>query len=264
MKRVDRKIGEKGASAVGYLHERTTEMPHRERRPCVVVCPGGGYSFVSDRENEPVAAALFAAGYQVFVLTYSVGEDASGFQPLSELAALVAHVRQESDAYRVAPDCIAVMGFSAGGHLAASLGVLWNHEMVRAKVDTQNSRPDAMVLCYPVITAGPHAHHGSLENVSGGDASLMALFSLENQVTADAPPTFLWHTQEDAGVPVENALLLATALRAQGVPFEAHIFERGAHGLSLCNAEVGTPNAHNAIWLPLCLEWLGMRFSFER
>lgn len=263
MKRVDLNIGPDGAFAVGYLHEASAEMPHRHTRPCVVVCPGGGYSMVSDRENEPVASAWFAAGYQVFVLTYSVGDLAAEMRPLMELSELMLTLRQRHAEYGLDAGRIAVMGFSAGGHLAASLGTLWNHEALRARMDTQGgqNRPDAMILCYPVLLADAFAHQGSIDRVSGGDEALRALFSLEKQVTEGTPPAFLWHTAEDDGVPVENTLVFVHALRRLKLPFEAHVFERGRHGLSLCNVEVGSEQPQDALWFPLCLQWLNMHFA---
>lgn len=253
------------AYATGYLHATSDEKSARGVRPCVVVCPGGGYSFVSDRENEPIAMMFFTAGYQVFVLTYSVGEAASDMRPLMELSHLMLALRAHAEEWQLVPDKIAVIGFSAGGHLAASLGTLWNDPQLLARMDTQGglNRPDAMMLCYPVISAGPHAHAGSLDRVSGGDAALRSLFSLEERVTAQTPPAFLWHTADDGAVPVENTLLFCMALRQAGVPFEAHVFQSGVHGLSTCNEEVGTPNEACAPWMGLCLRWLGARFDFS-
>ena len=265
MKTVELKIGVHGVSAGGYLHKVSKELPGRDLRPCVVVCPGGGYSFVSDRENEPVAFALFSAGYQVFVLSYSTQADAKGLTPLLELSELVSTVRINAAEFHVDPDKVAVMGFSAGGHLAASLGTLWRHESLLRKLPNSAStnQPNALILCYPVITAGEFAHGMSLEYASGGDQELRELLSLENRVSGDTPPTFIWHTCEDTAVPIENSLLFMDSLRKAGVPFEAHLFQKGSHGLSLCTAEVNTQNASAAPWFSLCLAWLADLFDFQ-
>ena len=258
-------IGTRGAKATGYLHTVSGEMKEREVRPCVVVCPGGGYGFISDRENEPVALALVSAGYQVFVLRYSTGEKAKGLAPLMEVSELVSKIRTYSGYFHVEKSKIAVMGFSAGGHLAASLGTLWRHEKVvrRLPDDAHANWPNALILCYPVITAGEYTHEASLAAVSGGDKDLRELLSLEKQVSGDTPPAFVWHTAEDASVPVENSLLFVQALRKAGVPFEAHLFGRGGHGLSMCTAEVGAEGAPAAPWFGLCLRWLGDLFQFR-
>ena len=154
------------------------------------------------------------------------------------------------------------MGFSAGGHLAASLGVLWDHPSLGCP--NGENRPNALILCYPVITSGEFAHRQSLENVSGEeDPAKQTFWSLETHVSDRTPPAFLWHTYEDDAVPVENSLLFVSALRRAGVPCEFHLFEKGVHGLSLCNAEVATPMPPTAPWMGLCLTWLSNRFSFE-
>lgn len=253
------------ATARGYLHDVSETMPVHAVRPCVVVCPGGGYNHCSEREKDPPALALFAAGYQVFTLSYSTGDLARDFRPLMELSLLIMKIREQHVQWQVEPDKIAVMGFSAGGHLAASIGTLWNHEALTCKLDTNGgqNRPNALVLCYPVITSGEHENPGSLQLVSGGDPSLRAFFALEKHVSADTPPTFLWHTADDATVPVENTLLFCEALRGHGIPFESHIFQHGKHGLSMCNAEVNSPNPACAPWFGLCLSWLGQVFGFE-
>ncbi|MEG0934570.1 MAG: alpha/beta hydrolase [Clostridia bacterium] len=249
-----------GGRLTGYLHEASPEMT-RTARPAILICPGGAYEFLSDREKDPPALAFFAAGFQAFVLDYAVLEAAGAMRPLVQASDAVRRMRENAEAWRIRPDAVALLGFSAGGHLAASLGTLWADAHLGAP-DGQN-RPDACVLCYPVISAGIFAHRVSLDRVSGGDKALEALFSLEAQVTKDTPPTFLWHTQDDELVPVENTLLFASALRKAGVPFEMHVFESGQHGLSMSNHEVDTPNAACEAWFALALKWLRARFGFD-
>lgn len=264
---VEQKLGEKSGWA-GYLHEYAPQnLPKSAERPCVVICPGGGYHFLSPREDEPVAAAFFAAGYQVFVLHYTVGDDARpmgeaplGLTPLVEISSTVMHIRAHASQWHIDPQKIVVCGFSAGGHLAASLGVLWDKDELKAVLDTKQgaNRPNAMVLCYPVITAGEYAHRGSFSYLTGesGAAGESDFFSLEKQVDEKSVPTFLWHTQQDTSVPVENALLLAGALQKHQVPLEMHLYTRGEHGLSLCSSECGVINEHCKTWFSLCLSWL--------
>ena len=152
-----------------------------------------------------------------------------------------------------------VLGFSAGGHLAASLGVLWNHPDLKLG---SACRPDALVLCYPVITAGEFAHRESIDNVTGGDPGLAELLSLEKQVTADMPATFLWHCVGDESVPAENSVLLLAAMQRAKVPCECHLFADGAHGISVCTREVETPYPDIAPWFDLCTSWLNRQFQY--
>lgn len=261
------KLTEYGVELTGYLHDASPEMSHRASRPAVIFCPGGGYKILSDREKDPPALEFFARGYNVFILMYSLKERACGLHPLKELSAAVMTVREKAAVYHIDPKCVAVAGFSAGGHLAASLGVRWNSPELRAEMDTKNglNRPDAMILCYPVITAGPWAHRPSIEWVSGSKTPcpLWDYFSLEKNVPADAAPAFIWHTVTDDGVPVENALLFASALRQAKVPFELHLFAGGPHGLSTCNEEVGSPNPESRKWVDLSLAWLNKQFGFK-
>lgn len=252
---------------IGYLHDLSPEMPNHASRPAVIFCPGGGYENLSDREKDPPALEFFARGYNVFILMYSLKEKASGLHPLMELSAAVMTVREKAEQYHVDPQCIAVAGFSAGGHLAASLGVRWNSEELRAKMDTKNglNRPNAVLLCYPVITAGEYAHRSSIEWVSGSKepGPEWDFFSLEKNVPSDAAPAFIWHTVGDNAVPVENSLMFASALRQAGVLFELHLFTYGEHGLSTCNQEVCTPNPEVRKWVDLSLAWLNQQFGFQ-
>ena len=260
-------LHKQGGRLTGYLHEQSPELPARNRRPAIVVLPGGGYRFLSDREADPVAFAFLAHGYHAFVLRYSVsgeGQPALGFQPLAEVGDALALIRAHAQEWGVIPDQIAVCGFSAGGHLAASSGILWQDaQLQQERGGAAPERPDAMLLCYPVITPGEFAHRGSFENLTGGDAGLLNAFKLEEHVTAETTPAFIWHTVEDPSVPVENSLMLAGALRRAGVPFECHLFNHGGHGLSLCNEEVGTPEPGCAPWLQLSQTWLDGRFQFR-
>ena len=207
-----------------------------------------------------MALSWAARGYQTFLIEYSVMEGASRLRPLRELAEAVRILRRNAEAWHIQPEHIAVLGFSAGGHLTASLGTLWQREELG--LGDGQCRPDALVLCYPVISTGPFAHHESIEHVTGGDPSLLELLSLENQVTAQMPPTFLWHCVGDEAVPVENSLLLATAMQRAGVDYECHLFAGGAHGISMCDQEVETPYPEAAVWVELCQTWLDKRFDY--
>ena len=227
--------------------------------PAIIICPGGGYKMVSAREAEPVAEPYFAAGFNVFILTYSVGEKAGNFEPLSQLALTIAHIRKYSEQLHTEKNQIAVCGFSAGGHLAASLGTLFNEEdFLRVFSSKCDIRPDAMVLSYPVITADEFAHVGSIEKVSldrvGGER--YCWFGLDRHVDGQTPPTFLWHTAEDQTVPVENSLKFAMALSNSKVPFELHVFPEGRHGMSVCTKAVGSEDPYNARWVELSILWL--------
>ncbi len=256
--------GEAEASVIGYLHTPITEMQgHRKQFPSIVICPGGGYEICSQREADPVAFEFFARGYNVFVLQYSLGEQAKDFNPLKELSSTLIYIRNHKLELGCIEDQIAVMGFSAGGHLAASLGTLWNHDRFLKVFDNAEgkNKPNAMVLSYPVITASDLAHQGSIERVSGGDADLRKLFSLENQVTSATPPTFIWHTVDDTVVPVENSIYFVRALQEAKVPFECHLFPTGPHGISVCTEEVGNKDTYVGQWVELCATYLGQLFD---
>ena len=164
-------------------------MPAVKQRPLVLVVPGGGYDHVSPREGDPVALQFAAAGYHTAVRTYSVGEGAQNYRPLRQLNEALALLRQNAGEWHILPDKIAVCGFSAGGHLAASTAILWDAEPVQTALGIHGTeaRPDAVVLGYPVITAGEYRHDGSIVNLCGDDADLRATMSLENQVRDGLP-----------------------------------------------------------------------------
>jgi Esterase/lipase len=254
----------KTATLTGYILDNSPEMDPNRRRPAVLILPGGGYEFLSDREAEPVAIQFAARGFQAFVLRYSV---APARFPVSllELAQAMTTIRQHAAEWHVAPDQIVVQGFSAGGHLAASLAVFWHSELLQKYgFEPAAIQPNGLSLAYPVITSGEFTHEGSIKALLGDESNdpvKRALVSLENQVTAVTPPTFLWCTYTDGLVPMENSLLFAGALRKAEVSCELHIFPEGGHGLSLANAETqhvsGTGiQPQVAVWPDLFTAWM--------
>ncbi len=260
-----------------YLHEPLIEMKefvnnfpngYREKYPSVIVCPGGAYFFTSQREADPVAFEYLAEGYNVFILDYSVGELAKDFLPLKELSNLIMTIRDNSDEWCCDPDKIAVCGFSAGGHLAASAAILWNNDKFKAVFDTQNgkNKPNAAILGYPVITADEFAHEDSIKNVSGAErgTNKYNFFSLDKRVDKDCAPIFVWHTVSDGLVPVENTIKLISALQENKISFECHIFPTGDHGMSVCTTEVSSPNEHNNQWVKLSKNWLNKTFDYNK
>ena len=220
-----------------YIPHISQEINTHVQRPAIVVCPGGGYHFLSEREAEPIALRFLALGFNCAVVWYRVAPNRFP-APQQDAACAVAWLRRHAAETHTRPDSIAVMGFSAGGHLAGSLGVMWPRAELWQPLGLTPAdvKPNAMVLCYPVISGGDYAHRDSFVNLSGStDLAAHAAYSLENLVTPDTPPTFLWHTWFDGLVPVENTLLMATALRKHNVPAEVHLFPRGGHGISLAN-----------------------------
>ena len=246
-----------------YIHDVNDELIVPARR-AIIVCPGGGYEFLSERENEPIALQYFAAGLNVFVLKYSIMENAANDAPLIEGALAVKHIREHAEEYHIDPKYVFITGFSAGGHFSAMCGTLWNDPVVREALGIDRgeapegiNRPTATVLCYPVISGGPFAHRGSINRLCGGPSEGTAgadRYSLELHVDATTAPAFIWHTFDDTVVPIQNSLLYANAMAAAGVPFEYHVFTTGVHGLSLCNKETwcGSPDLISDV----CSVWI--------
>lgn len=212
-------------------------------RPAMLVVPGGGYAMVSPTEGEIVAKRFYDEGYQAFVLTYTTNVlclHPLETQPLADISRAVRLLRARAEEFCLDPQRLACCGFSAGGHLVGSLAVHWKEQAPAAGWEKGiPNRPDGVILSYPVITSGEKAHRDSFVFLLGKNAPEEKLrwASLETQVTADAPPAFLWHTITDGLVPVENSLLYMEACRQTGVPCELHLFQEGHHGMSLANKD---------------------------
>ncbi len=240
------------------------------RRPMMLICPGGGYSHLSPREAEPIARAYMAQGYNAAILYYSVtgganiklyDEKLGVSKPHFEVAKSICILRDNAYKFNINPEQITVIGFSAGGHLAGCASIMWNDEyLVKALgCPVGYNKPNAAILAYPVITSGTKAHRGSFDSLLGKNASpeLLRRYSLEYQVKEKNPPTFIFHTATDAGVPVHNSYLIATALADAKCDIEMHIFPTGNHGMSLANSEVlQTKIPLNTRWLKWSVTWL--------
>lgn len=246
-----------------YLLDDSEELPYCRKRPAVIVVPGGGYRMKSAREAEMVALRFAAAGIHAFVLDYSVAPARYPCAML-ELAQAVRMVRGKAEEWHILPDAVLACGFSAGGHAVGCLGTLWNRPFVRKAMGGGNGewKPDGMILCYPVISSGAFSHEGTFEQLLGKDCKkeLKESVSLEKRVSEATPPTFLWHTVEDASVPVENSLLFSIALKKHNIPFEAHFYQKGPHALSLADKSTAGEETHIVPdvqgWFELAIRWV--------
>ncbi|MDY2629512.1 MAG: alpha/beta hydrolase [Lachnospiraceae bacterium] len=253
---------------VMYLLDNSPEMHPRRKRPLVLICPGGGYAMTSDREAEPLAMRFLAMGYHAAVLRYSVAPVRYP-SALFQLAKSVIYLKEHADELFVDADRIVIQGSSAGGHLAASFGVFWNRPFLAEGLGVLSSmlKPAGLMLSYPVITSGSFAHRGSFENLLGsGEQELREMMSLEKQVTEDTPRTFLWHTEPDDVVPVENSILFFQALHEKGVPVEMHIYPVGGHGLGLADYETANSDGYGVqkecrSWIHLAELWMKNSFT---
>ncbi len=246
-----------------YLLDEISGLAFTKARPAALIFPGGGYEFVSDREGEPIAMQFLAKGFNAFVLTYSCCKRHP--QPLINAAWALANIRMRHKQYGIDPGKITVCGFSAGAHLAASIATMWKDSELCSYVNISPKlmRPDAAVLCYPVISGVTMPHVGSFEQLLGKNATREQLLKLscEYRVTSETPPTFLWHTADDGCVPAQNSLVMAHACIKNNVPCELHIYDSGPHGLSDCYKTTAWDENHVR---PHCGEWIDSAVEFLR
>ena len=232
--------------------------PTNSTGAAMVICPGGGYSHLAPHEGNDYALWLNQHGVTCLVLKYRLGS--RGYRHpamLNDVTRALRMVRANAADWKIDPHRIGIMGSSAGGHLAATLLTRFDSGNPNADdaIERQSSRPDLGILCYPVITMGTYAHKGSKDNLLGKHPShkLVKLLSNELQVKTNTPPCFIWCTYEDRTVPMENSLMFAEALRKNHVPFDLHIYQKGAHGMGLKDKP---PFAHPHPWAGDCLFWL--------
>ncbi len=257
---------EKNVYMNAYLYEKSDELPELKKRPAVVVCPGGGYRICSAREADPIALKYVAQGFNTFVLYYSLNDYSVFPNSVCDLSRALKHIRDNAEEYGVLSDKIAVCGFSAGGHVAATLGTLWNDPEIQkaAGVSGEENRPNAMILGYAVT---------STKWIYTNDDDFPIIRSIPPEKRAErldcagnigdhTPPAFLFHTQEDNTVPVTDSLDFARAMIDKGRPCELHIFPNGWHGLSLATKLTGAEFDDVAQWMPLSVNWLKRTFDF--
>lgn len=267
-------LGENGKDPTVYLYlQSNPESTHHQntKRPSLIICPGGGYQYCwLDGEGDPLAFHFLPEGFNVFVLDYSVEPNCFPTQ-LIEVAALMELIYKNADEWHCNTEKIAIMGFSAGGHLAAHYSTMFDCEEVRA-VFPESKSVNASVLGYPVITADPkYAHWGSMERLTGKypDNQYLDRYSCEKCVKENTPPAFIWHIAEDSSVSSVNSLLYAKALIEHKIPTELHIYPFGWHGTSTCDEHVlkNTTEgvAHAAAWLDDVKKWFKLiDFKIER
>ncbi|MBA3974851.1 MAG: alpha/beta hydrolase [Candidatus Solibacter sp.] len=226
----------------------TTWLAAKPNGAAVLVCPGGGYGALAmDHEGKQIAEWYNALGVSAFILKYRLGPRYRHPAPLDDARRAMRMIRERAPKLGIDAARVGVMGFSAGGHLASTLSTHYQ----------QGERPDFAVLCYPVISfTTRYAHSGSMRNLLGAppDPALVWDLSNELKVTAETPPTFLFHTNADAGVPPENSILYYMALRRVGVPAEMHIYQEGRHGVGLAQKDPVL-----STWPDRLKDWLKVR-----
>lgn len=258
----------------GDIPTITVWLPPKDKATgaSVVICPGGGYGFLAtEHEGKQVAEWLNSIGVAGIMVKYRLAPKYKHPAPLEDAQRAIRTVRAKAKEWGLDPKRVAVLGFSAGGHLASTVATHFDSGKADAKdpIDRESSRPDLAILVYPVVSfTAPFTHAGSAKNLLGDNPPKDLLNSLSNetQVTKDTPPTFLAHTMADTAVPPENSMAFAMALSKAKVPFELHVFEKGQHGLGLGSGWKGriAPEPSFEAWPKLCATWLKSRGFLDK
>jgi len=249
-----------------YLDAYVADKTEKHIRKAILVIPGGGYGGISDREGDPIALAFMPYGFNAFVLHYSVRGENTYPAQLIQASKAMKHIKDNAEEYGIDKDEVFAVGFSAGGHLCASLGVMWNRKEIYDEIDMPcgYNKPKGIMLVYPVISGvSEFAHKGSFQNLFGMDEPTYEQLkeaSVELYVNEESSPSFIVHAANDTCVPVENSLIIAEAYSKCKVPFELHIYPRGEHGFSLANEITwdGKPEfiqEENAKWVENAAMW---------
>lgn len=250
-----------------YLEAYIADKTAKYTRKAILVIPGGGYGMVcADREGEPIALAFLPYGFNAFVLHYSVGKGKTFPTQLIQASKAIKHIRENAEEYGIDENEIFAVGFSAGGHLAASLGVMWDDKSIYDGIDMPYgcNKPKGVMLIYPVVSGiSEYAHRGSFEHLLGSteiSTEQLKRVSIECNVTEKSVPAYIIHAANDSVVPVENSLLLAQAYSKNNVPFELHIFPKGEHGFALGNEITWNGKneyiqKENAKWIDSAVAW---------
>ena len=252
---------EKTVLMKAYLLGQVESIEWCRKRPAVLILPGGGYEFLSEREAEPIAMRYLAEGYNAFVLYYTT--NARYPAALENAAYALYKIRLRADEFGIDKEKIAVWGASSGGHLAGCLATMWNDEALLNSLGctAEDIRPSAAVLSYPVISGITNPHKGSFKVLLGEDATHgeLSRLSLENRVSPKTPPIFIWCTANDDCVPAQNSLVMAKACVSNKVPVELHMFDEGPHGLSTCDKVTGW---NEYFYLDNCKAWIDLSVKF--
>jgi len=247
-------------------YDQEASILHHKKRPMIIICPGGSYEFICERESEPIALKFLSRGFNVAVLHYSV--NCPHPQALCDVAKAILTIRENADEYYVDTDKIIVCGFSAGGHLACMMGTLWREAYLaeRLGVNSELLKPNVQILGYAVTTTGEYGDEDCNNVLAGDNEKLRQELSLETRVTKDTAPAYIWHTTTDAAVPVMNSLIYAEALSKASVNYEMHIFPRGCHGLSIAEEETscgadGLCDDYIARWVDESINFINVTLS---
>lgn len=249
-----------------YLEVYAAEKISKCTRKAILIAPGGGYGCVcADREGEPIANAFMPYGFNAFVLHYSIAGEKTFPAQLIQASKAIKHIKDNAGEYGIDENEVYAVGFSAGGHLIASLGTMWNKKEIYDEIDMPYAynKPKGVMLIYPVITAFEFAHESSFTNLLGAEnptKEQLEECSIEMNVTKESVPAFIVHAANDTCVPVENSLILATAYSRNKIPFEMHIYPEGEHGFALANKITWCGNMDNvrkanAEWVEKAAAW---------